>query len=352
MDGAFTKLFCEWDAAGSDRFVRNCACYLAADMSALDPELAATYEPPAGALRPGRKLTAGPAAAAAPMVRSSLHVLAVPAAPTSLVSDLPALAASLQRTAHCPAHTLCCARLSPALHRRACACCLQTAGAGAAAATCAGLSAGSAVAGGPRPLPTYDAATLAEVLSHVRTGGGTALHDAILAALDAMQADHDAYHARVAAKHGADAVRPRCLQLVVVTDGEDGHSAGSAAAVAERLRAPGLWAARSHFRATLVGVGAEAAAALAACSARCKHVRVVDAADGGEGIRAAFKRVVEHMQEAVVTTVETTTTATAVPLPGLPRGAAPGGGGGGGSGAAGSMGALRWSRAGARVAAA
>lgn len=29
-DGAFTKLFCNWDVAGSDRFVRNCACWLSA----------------------------------------------------------------------------------------------------------------------------------------------------------------------------------------------------------------------------------------------------------------------------------------------------------------------------------
>jgi hypothetical protein len=47
VDGAFTKLFCKWDAAGSDRFVRNCTCYLAADLSALDPELPSA--PPAGA---------------------------------------------------------------------------------------------------------------------------------------------------------------------------------------------------------------------------------------------------------------------------------------------------------------
>ncbi len=52
VDGAFTKLYIQWDAAGSDRFVRNCACYLAADMSALDPEAAPAPEVasvPAGA---------------------------------------------------------------------------------------------------------------------------------------------------------------------------------------------------------------------------------------------------------------------------------------------------------------
>ena len=47
VDGAFTKLYCQWDAAGSDRFVRNCACYLAADMSALDPEAVAPAPEPA-----------------------------------------------------------------------------------------------------------------------------------------------------------------------------------------------------------------------------------------------------------------------------------------------------------------
>eukprot|EP01029_Cantina_marsupialis_P031435 TRINITY_DN90587_c0_g1_i2.p1 TRINITY_DN90587_c0_g1~~TRINITY_DN90587_c0_g1_i2.p1 ORF type:complete len:977 (-),score=299.99 TRINITY_DN90587_c0_g1_i2:129-3059(-) len=31
-DGAFTKLYCKFDHCGSDRFVRNCACYLAADL--------------------------------------------------------------------------------------------------------------------------------------------------------------------------------------------------------------------------------------------------------------------------------------------------------------------------------
>jgi hypothetical protein len=66
VDGAFTKLFCKWDAAGSDRFVRNCAAYLGADMSDRDDDppsvaalaLAASEDAggPAGAggaLRPG-----------------------------------------------------------------------------------------------------------------------------------------------------------------------------------------------------------------------------------------------------------------------------------------------------------
>jgi hypothetical protein len=206
----------------------------------------------------------------------------------------------------------------------------KAAGAGARGGVRAGAGAGAgsgAHAGKPHArLPTYDAVTLSEVLGGVRAGGGTALHDAILHALGSMQADHDAYHAAAAAKYGADAVRPRCLQLVVVTDGEDGHSAGSAAAVAERLRAPGLWAARSHFRATLVGVGAEAAAALSVCAAGAKHVRVVAGADGGEGIKAAFKRVVEHLQEAVVRVVETKSTVTRVPLPRGGAGAVGGGG--------------------------
>lgn len=33
VDGAFTKLYCGWDTVGSARFVKNCACFLAADMS-------------------------------------------------------------------------------------------------------------------------------------------------------------------------------------------------------------------------------------------------------------------------------------------------------------------------------
>ena len=63
-DGAFTKLYCQWDAAGSDRFVRNCACYLAADLSRLDPEL-----PPAPApeVPVGGASGAGGAAPAAPV---------------------------------------------------------------------------------------------------------------------------------------------------------------------------------------------------------------------------------------------------------------------------------------------
>jgi hypothetical protein len=63
-DGAFTKLYCQWDAAGSDRFVRNCACYLAADLSRLDPEL-----PPAPApeVPVGGASRAGGAAPAAPV---------------------------------------------------------------------------------------------------------------------------------------------------------------------------------------------------------------------------------------------------------------------------------------------
>eukprot|EP01029_Cantina_marsupialis_P006304 TRINITY_DN168_c0_g1_i7.p1 TRINITY_DN168_c0_g1~~TRINITY_DN168_c0_g1_i7.p1 ORF type:complete len:944 (-),score=373.37 TRINITY_DN168_c0_g1_i7:176-3007(-) len=37
-DGAFTKLYCKFDAAGSDRFVRNCACWLAADFGGIQEE--------------------------------------------------------------------------------------------------------------------------------------------------------------------------------------------------------------------------------------------------------------------------------------------------------------------------
>jgi hypothetical protein len=62
VDGAFTKLYLQWDAAGSDRFVRNCACYLAADLTTLDPEAAPAPAPvdltqPAGA---GSGATAAP----------------------------------------------------------------------------------------------------------------------------------------------------------------------------------------------------------------------------------------------------------------------------------------------------
>jgi hypothetical protein len=52
VDGAFTKLFCEWDNAGSDRFVRNCAAYLGADMSKLDIDPPLEESDAAGMTRP------------------------------------------------------------------------------------------------------------------------------------------------------------------------------------------------------------------------------------------------------------------------------------------------------------
>jgi len=164
----------------------------------------------------------------------------------------------------------------------------------------------------------YDAGSLAEVLGGVRAEGGTALHDAMLTALSSMQLEHDAYYTRCASKY--EDVKPRFVQLVVVTDGEDVHSVAPAAAVAERLRAPGLWAARAKFQATLVGVGAAAAGALTAVAGGAKHVRVVAGAEGADGLKAAFKRVVEHMREAVVTVTEVQRTVTRVALPPTARG--------------------------------
>jgi hypothetical protein len=61
VDGAFTKLYCQWDAAGSDRFVRNCACYLAADMSALDPEAVVPAPEPASVPAGAGSATPAPA---------------------------------------------------------------------------------------------------------------------------------------------------------------------------------------------------------------------------------------------------------------------------------------------------
>jgi hypothetical protein len=67
VDGAFTKLYCSWDAAGSDRFVRNCACYLAADMSALDAEAPPA---PVDPVDPALPAGAGSAAVPAPVWRA------------------------------------------------------------------------------------------------------------------------------------------------------------------------------------------------------------------------------------------------------------------------------------------
>jgi hypothetical protein len=45
VDGAFTKLYCHFDTAGSARLVKNCACYLAADFSKYVPPPNADEKP-------------------------------------------------------------------------------------------------------------------------------------------------------------------------------------------------------------------------------------------------------------------------------------------------------------------
>ena len=105
----------------------------------------------------------------------------------------------------------------------------------------------------------------------------------------------------------------------------------TAGAARARLDRPGVWAARCHFRACLVGVGSSASDALEGLGGGLRHVRVIGGEDGAEAIKAAFKRVVDTIKETLVTLVTTTTTVVKVP----------GGGGGGGSGQASALGRLQ-----------
>ena len=176
---------------------------------------------------------------------------------------------------------------------------------GAGGAGCAGAGAGGRVKKGG--LPTFTASSLAATLGTLCAGGRTKLFDAIVDALDSMEAESDAYHSQAAAKFAS--VKPRYMQLVVVTDGEDTHSAQSAVSVRARLERPGAWAGRCHFRACLVGVGESASRVLREVGDGLKpHVHVIGGEDGAEGIKAAFKRVVETMKFTLTEVVSTTVT--------------------------------------------
>jgi hypothetical protein len=160
-------------------------------------------------------------------------------------------------------------------------------------------------------LPTYTPASLASALDALEVSGGTKLYDAVLSTLSVMQSDHDAYYTRSAAKF--DCVRPRYMQLVVVTDGEDYGSEESLEAVRAYLGTPGEWAVRCEFQACLVGVGASASGELERLGGSLRHVRVIPGSDDAEAIKAAFKRVVDTIKETQVMLVTTLKTVVRTP---------------------------------------
>lgn len=139
----------------------------------------------------------------------------------------------------------------------------------------------------------FDEADLQAFVAAVTIGHGTALYDAVAATMQMTQqaAEKDMLDHPHADWH--------TFQLLVITDGEDLHSkAHTAASVNDALRRPGAWAGRCHFSSCFVAIGAQAAHALAPCTAGLKHSLTVADIDAG------FRRLTETVAEVRSTTVQ------------------------------------------------
>jgi uncharacterized protein YegL len=139
----------------------------------------------------------------------------------------------------------------------------------------------------------FDQADLQAFVAAVTVGNGTALYDAVAAAMLMTQqaAEQDMLDHPHADWH--------TFQLLVITDGEDFNSkTHTAASVNDALRRPGAWAGKCHFSSCFVAIGAEAAGALAACTAGLKHSLTVADIDAG------FRRLTETVAQVKSTTVQ------------------------------------------------
>jgi Mg-chelatase subunit ChlD len=139
----------------------------------------------------------------------------------------------------------------------------------------------------------FDDADLRAVVASLDTDGGTALYDAVAAA---MRLTQDA-----ATKDMAEHPEAECntYQLLIITDGEDNASTSATAkSVHKTLLHPGKWAGACHFSSCFVAIGKEAAAALAPCTTGLKHsVTVTD-------IDAGFRRLTETVAQIRTETVQ------------------------------------------------
>jgi uncharacterized protein YegL len=139
----------------------------------------------------------------------------------------------------------------------------------------------------------FDEADLQAVVAALSVSRGTALYDAVAAALQLtqQQSETDMREHPNADWH--------TYQLLVITDGVDYSStSATAASVNNTLLHPGGWAAKCHFSSCFVAIGAQAASALEPCTAALKHcVTVAD-------IDAGFRRLTETVAQVRTTTVQ------------------------------------------------
>ena len=139
----------------------------------------------------------------------------------------------------------------------------------------------------------FDEADLRRFVSALKISSGTALYDAVTVA---MQMTQQAAEQDMAEHPNADR---HTYQLLVITDGEDYSSkTATAASVNQILLRPGGWAGKCHFSSCFVAIGAQAAHALAPCTAELKHSATVADIDAG------FRRLTETVAKIRTTTVQ------------------------------------------------
>jgi Mg-chelatase subunit ChlD len=148
-------------------------------------------------------------------------------------------------------------------------------------------------AGKQKQVWQFDESDLRAVVTGLSAGGGTALYDAVAVALKSMQSACE----QDMAKHPNAELHT--YQILIITDGQDNSSkSASATSVHATLLHPGKWAGLSHFSSCFVAIGAEAASALAPCSAGLKHSTTVADIDAG------FRRLTDTVAQIRTTTVQ------------------------------------------------
>ena len=97
------------------------------------------------------------------------------------------------------------------------------------------------------------------------------------------------------------------FQVIVVTDGEDRHSTtANSATVQAKLEHPGSWAGYCRLRTCFVAVGASSVKCLQPfADDAVPNAKLIAASDGGDGIKAALRRVFDDVVEYRRTTYST-----------------------------------------------
>jgi uncharacterized protein YegL len=122
------------------------------------------------------------------------------------------------------------------------------------------------------------------LIDGLQTRGCTKLHDAITTTLPNFKKDSK-----------------RLPVLVVLTDGQDFRSVGSASDAKSALEKPGV----SNFHGVLIGVGKEAKSALSAIDPQKPHTSLHSVEDSAKGIQKAFQWLSQKIQTIQVLQITT-----------------------------------------------